>query len=229
MPHQKRDPEIHQDVRAELWTQEDEGSRSVEISVHHGVVYLTGLVESYAEKWAIGRAVRHRRRQGPARLSPRAPLLTPPLRTTSPQFRSSAAFKRPQRLGRRMMTVRRASPSQALTTNRVRDGMQGFTSFAAHLVPGLLVIGLASFGRPCVAQEVDAPGASTGSGSVFAPSGWLELIAPVHERIALKAYGFYIGDLKTPVAQVRGPCSGDKVSDHYSQLHVLLGSCQRAQ
>jgi osmotically-inducible protein OsmY len=55
----KRDPEIHQDVRAELWIQEDEGGRSVEISVQHGVVSLTGLVESYAQKCAIGRAVRH--------------------------------------------------------------------------------------------------------------------------------------------------------------------------
>ena len=55
----KRDPEIHQDVRAELWIQEDEGRRSVEISVQHGVVSLTGLVESYAQKWAIGRAVGH--------------------------------------------------------------------------------------------------------------------------------------------------------------------------
>jgi osmotically-inducible protein OsmY len=55
----KRDPEIHQDVRAELWIQEDEGWRSVEISVQHGVVSLTGLVESYAQKCAIGRAVGH--------------------------------------------------------------------------------------------------------------------------------------------------------------------------
>ena len=80
--------------------------------------------------------------------------------------------------------------------------MRGFTKFALHLVPGLLVIGLASFGRPCVAQEVDAPDGRGGSGSVVAPSAWLELIAPVQQRVALKLYGFYIGDLKTPVAQV---------------------------
>lgn len=79
--------------------------------------------------------------------------------------------------------------------------MKGFPSFAPHLVPGLLLIGLVSFGRPCVAQEVDAPSGS-GSGSVFAPSGWLELIIPVHSRITVKPYGFYIGDLKTPVSQV---------------------------
>jgi hypothetical protein len=79
--------------------------------------------------------------------------------------------------------------------------MQRFPKLALLLVPALLVIGLISWGRPCVAQEVDAPSGS-GSGSVFAPSGWLELIAPVHQRIALKLYGFYIGDLKTPVSQV---------------------------
>jgi osmotically-inducible protein OsmY len=55
---EKRDPEIHQDVRAELSIQQNGGGSSVEITVHHGVVYLTGLVESYAQKWAIDRAVR---------------------------------------------------------------------------------------------------------------------------------------------------------------------------
>ena len=83
--------------------------------------------------------------------------------------------------------------------------MRGFTKFALHLVPGLLVIGLVSFGRPCVAQEVDAPDGRGGSGSVVAPSAWLVLIAPVHKQIALKLYGFYIGELKTPVAQVDVP------------------------
>ena len=58
MPHHKRDPEIHQDVRTELGIQANDGRRSVEITVHQGVVYLTGFVESYAEKQAIDRAVR---------------------------------------------------------------------------------------------------------------------------------------------------------------------------
>jgi hypothetical protein len=80
--------------------------------------------------------------------------------------------------------------------------MQGFTKFVLHLVPGCLVIGLVSRGGPCAAQEVDAPGASGGSGSVVAPSAYLELIIPVHPRITLKPYGFYIGDLKVPVGQV---------------------------
>jgi osmotically-inducible protein OsmY len=53
----RRDAEIHQDVRAELSMEQDEGGRSVEISVCCGVVSLTGLVESYARKCAIDRAV----------------------------------------------------------------------------------------------------------------------------------------------------------------------------
>ena len=58
VPHQQRDPEIHQDVRAELSTQQDDGNPSVEITVHLGVVNMTGLVESYAQKWEINRTVR---------------------------------------------------------------------------------------------------------------------------------------------------------------------------
>jgi hypothetical protein len=33
-------------------------------------------------------------------------------------------------------------------------------------------------------------------------SGWLELIVPVQKRIDIKPYGFYIGNLKAPVAQL---------------------------
>jgi Protein of unknown function (DUF2490) len=87
--------------------------------------------------------------------------------------------------------------------------MKGFPRLAAHLVPGLLLIGLASFGRPCRAQEVDAP-SGTGSGSVFAPSGYLEVNVPVQKQVALRLYGFYIGDLKAPVAQVDVPIRATK-------------------
>ncbi len=54
---QKRDAEIHQDVRAELSMEQDGAGHTVEISVRYGVVSLTGLVESYARKCAIDRAV----------------------------------------------------------------------------------------------------------------------------------------------------------------------------
>jgi Protein of unknown function (DUF2490) len=80
--------------------------------------------------------------------------------------------------------------------------MQGSTRLVLHLVSSSLVIGLVSRGAPCAAQEVDVPGEHNGSGSVTAPSAWLELIIPVHPRITLKPYGFYIGNLKVPVAQV---------------------------
>jgi hypothetical protein len=88
--------------------------------------------------------------------------------------------------------------------------MQGFTRTALQLVPGFLMMGLVSFGEPCVAQEVDAPRADGGSGSVFAPSGYLELIAPVQEQIALRLYGFYIGELKVPVVQFEVPVRATK-------------------
>jgi hypothetical protein len=82
--------------------------------------------------------------------------------------------------------------------------MQGFTRFALQLVPGLLVIGLISSGKPCVAQEVDAPSGS-GSGSVFAPSGWVMVNVPVQDPVGLKLSGFYIGELNVPVAQIDVP------------------------
>ena len=60
--------------------------------------------------------------------------------------------------------------------------MKGFPSFAAHLVPGLLVIGLASFGRPCVAQEVDAPCDAVDRARCSRPRATWRSIAPLHNR-----------------------------------------------
>jgi Protein of unknown function (DUF2490) len=78
--------------------------------------------------------------------------------------------------------------------------MQGFPRFALRFVPTFLVICVVLLGGRCAAQEVDVPN-GRGSGSVVAPTGWTELIAPVQQRVDLKLYGFYIGELKAPSAQ----------------------------
>ena len=77
--------------------------------------------------------------------------------------------------------------------------MQRLKQFALRHVPSMLIY-LLSLGGLCIAQEVDVP-TGRGSGSVLAPTGWAELIAPVQPRIDLKFYGFYIGELKAPSAQ----------------------------
>jgi Protein of unknown function (DUF2490) len=82
----------------------------------------------------------------------------------------------------------------------VETTMQRLTRFALRHLPSL-VICLLSFGGLCVAQEVDVP-SGRGNGSVVAPTGWVELITPVQKRVDLKLYGFYIGELQAPSAQV---------------------------
>jgi Protein of unknown function (DUF2490) len=79
--------------------------------------------------------------------------------------------------------------------------MRGLTRLARYVLPSVLVAFVVSLGTPCAAQEVDVPN-GRGSGSVVAPSGWVELIAPLQERVDLKLYGFYIGEAKAPSAQV---------------------------
>lgn len=79
--------------------------------------------------------------------------------------------------------------------------MQGFKKFALHLMPTFLLLVIVLLGGQCVAQEADVPSGGRGSGSVVAPTGWAELIAPVQQRIDLKFYGFYIGEAKAPSAQ----------------------------
>ena len=86
--------------------------------------------------------------------------------------------------------------------------MRRLTTFARYLVRSALVICVMSLATPCAAQDVDVPttpAAGDGRGSLFAPSAWAVLNTPVQEQVALKVTGFYIGGLKTPVAQVDVP------------------------
>jgi Protein of unknown function (DUF2490) len=85
---------------------------------------------------------------------------------------------------------------------RIMDAVstQGFTTFAPRCVPSFLVICFVLLGTVCFAQEVDVP-SGRGKGSVFAPTGWVELITPVQNRVDLKLYGFYIGEVGAPSAQ----------------------------
>ncbi|MBV8843517.1 MAG: DUF2490 domain-containing protein [Bryobacterales bacterium] len=79
--------------------------------------------------------------------------------------------------------------------------MRMLTIVARYLTPGVLAGCVASLCLPCAAQEVDVP-SGRGSASVVAPSGWVELIAPIQQRVDLKLYGFYIGEAKSPSGQV---------------------------
>ena len=90
--------------------------------------------------------------------------------------------------------------------------MRRLAILARYLLPGALAACVLSMAAPCAAQEnVDpptvpvAPDPGDGRGSLFAPSGWLVLSTPVQKQIDLKLYGFYIGSLDTPVAQVDVP------------------------
>jgi Protein of unknown function (DUF2490) len=86
--------------------------------------------------------------------------------------------------------------------------MRALTSLARSVVPGVVLACVMSLGAPCDAQEPDpptAPPAAEGRGSLVAPSAWLVVNTPLQKQIGLKVYGFYIGALEAPVAQVDVP------------------------
>ena len=89
--------------------------------------------------------------------------------------------------------------------------MRGLTTFARYLVQSALLVCVISLAAPCAAQELDAPAAPAapdagdGRGSVFVPGGFLGLVTPVADRVALNVYGFYYGEVAVPVAQVDVP------------------------
>ena len=82
------------------------------------------------------------------------------------------------------------------------------TRFVRYLVTGVLVVGVTSLGAQCAAQEADVPTLPLGGGnrgSLLAPSAWMVLSTPLQKQVDVKLYGFYIGDLNVPVAQVDVP------------------------
>jgi Protein of unknown function (DUF2490) len=82
-----------------------------------------------------------------------------------------------------------------------------------YLLPAALVVCSMALAVPCAAQDGDVPTAPVGRdgrGSIFAPSAWTVLAVPVQPRVSLKLYGFYIGELNAPVAQVDVPVRATK-------------------
>jgi Protein of unknown function (DUF2490) len=102
----------------------------------------------------------------------------------------------------------RTSPTAYVSLAMVKEmemEMRRLAILARFLLPGALAACVMSMAAPCAAQELEtpaAPAAVDGSGSLFVPGGFLGVTAPIQQRIALSAYGFYYGDVDVPVAQV---------------------------
>jgi hypothetical protein len=83
--------------------------------------------------------------------------------------------------------------------------MPRLSILARFLLTGAFAAGVMSIAAPSAAQELEipaAPSAVDGGGSLFVPGGFLGVTAPLQQRVALSAYGFYYGDVDVPVAQV---------------------------
>jgi hypothetical protein len=74
-----------------------------------------------------------------------------------------------------------------------------------YLLRTALVLCAVAWAAPAAAQGADAPDVPEGRGQLFAPSAWMVLTTPVDERIAIKTYAFYVGNVGAPVAQVDVP------------------------
>ena len=111
--------------------------------------------------------------------------------------------------------------------------MQELRERARLLVLSVLAAGVISLGAPCGAQEPDPPTppgvGGDGRGSLFAPSAWLVVSIPVRKQIDLKIYGFYIGELNVPVAQVDLPIRTAKFLTITPSYMYYSGSRKRAQ
>ncbi len=75
---------------------------------------------------------------------------------------------------------------------------------------GFFSICLVLVAAPCAAQEAEAPGGGRGPGSIFAPTGYVQLTVPVQSRVAVNLYGFYIGELGVPIALAEVPIKATK-------------------
>jgi hypothetical protein len=85
---------------------------------------------------------------------------------------------------------------------------------ALHLVPSLLVIVLVALGTPCAAQDLEQPAVPSHAAAVptpprerhslVTPAVYVEGIVPP-APVGLHVYGFYVGEVQTPVAQLDIP------------------------
>ena len=94
------------------------------------------------------------------------------------------------------------------TKASIRMTKPWFAKLVRPLLLSLLATGAIAVGAPGAADEPDPPtppGAGGEAGALFAPSAWFVLNTPVQKQVALKVYGFYIGNLDVPVAQVDLP------------------------
>lgn len=100
--------------------------------------------------------------------------------------------------------------------------MQRLKRFALRYFPSLVFCVL-SFGGLCVAQETEVPAGSHDRGYIFAPTGYVEMIAPLQDRVGLRLLGFYAGDLKAPGEQLDVPIRITKsftITPSYLHLQV---------
>src|SRR3984893_10484062 len=84
-----------------------------------------------------------------------------------------------------------------------------------RLAPRVMTIALVSLGMPCVAQDVEQPNAPSSAGAVpvappvgrnslFTPAVYVEVFVPP-APVGLRVYGFFIGEVRTPVALFEVP------------------------
>ena len=64
----------------------------------------------------------------------------------------------------------------------------------------LFLLSLAGLG---VAQEVEGNG--KGSGAIFSPADYIEIMTPVTAHVTVNTYGFYLGNLRTSIALLEVP------------------------
>jgi hypothetical protein len=72
----------------------------------------------------------------------------------------------------------------------------------------ILFLGCLWIVSPAAAQEVE--GSGKGGPALFSPADYIEVSAPVTNRIGVNAYGFYLGNVRASIALVEVPVSVQK-------------------
>ena len=71
----------------------------------------------------------------------------------------------------------------------------------------LLLFGCLWMLSPCAAQEVEGGGKG---GALFSNAGYVEITTPISNRVAVNAYGFYLGTFRAGIALLEVPLSVHK-------------------
>jgi hypothetical protein len=97
------------------------------------------------------------------------------------------------------------------TFGQANAGVLASSMISKVVLAIFLAICLLLTNSACVAQEIETNNnGHNAAGAIFAPAGYIELTAPLGDRVAVNVYGYYIGEVGSGIVLLEAPYRATK-------------------